>query len=109
MTITREDMIKKLSDKSGYYQKDIRMLLQCLDEVVFEELCEVTPDEEVSIQIVQGCKFQCVPVKERQRKDPRNQNDIICSSTCKLKAKFSQDFKLKMAVEYDKKYNAKES
>ena len=108
MTITREEMIKKLSDRSGYYQKDIRTLLQCLDEIVFEELCGVTPDEEVSIQIVQGCKIQCVPVKERQRRDPRNQNDITCSSTCKLKAKFSQDFKLKMASEYDEKYNSKE-
>ena len=56
MTITREEMIKKLSDKSGYYQKDIRVLLQCLDEIVFEELSSVTDDEEVSIQLVSGIK-----------------------------------------------------
>ena len=105
MTITREEMIRKLSDKSGYYQKDIRTLLQCLDEVVFEELGEVAPDNEVSIQLVQGCKIQCVPVKERVRKDPRNQNDIICRPTCKLKAKFSQDLTLKLQENYDEKYN----
>lgn len=109
MTITREEMVKRLSEKSGYYMKDVRAVLQCMDEVVFDALCEVTPDEEVSIQLVQGCKIQCVPVKERQRKDPRNQNDITCSSTCKLKAKFSQDLKLKMAATYDEKYNNKES
>ena len=109
MTITREEMIKRLSEKSGFYQKDVRTLLQCMDEVVFEALCEVTPDEEVSIQLVQGCKLQCVPVKERQRKDPRNQNDIVCPSTCKLKAKFSQDLKLKIAAVYDEEYNNKES
>lgn len=109
MIVTREELIKKLSEKSSYYQKDIRYLLQCLDEVIFEELCEVTPDEEVSVQLIQGCKLQCVPVKERQRKDPRNQNDIVCSSTCKLKAKFSQDLKLKIAAAYDEEYNKKES
>lgn len=105
MTITREDMIKKLSDKSGYYQKDIRMLLQCLDEVVFEELCEVTDENDVSIQLIQGVKLQCVSVPERARKDPRDQSDIVCSSTCKIKAKFSQDLKLKLAEAYDNNKN----
>lgn len=105
MTITREEMIRKLSDKSGYYQKDIRTLLQCLDEIVFEELCEVTDENDVSIQLVQGVKLQCISVPERQRKDPRNQNDITCSSTCKIKAKFSQDLKLKLAEAYENNKN----
>ena len=107
MTITREDMVRLLSEKSGYYQKDVRELLRCMDEVVMEQLSEVSPDEDVSIQLVQGVKLQNVSVPERQRKDPRNQNDIVCSSTCKLKAKFSQDLKLKMATMYDEKYNNK--
>ena len=107
MTITREEMIRKLSEKSGYYMQDVRALLQCMDEVVFDELCGVTPDEEVSIQIIKGCKLTCIPVKERARKDPRDQSDITCPSTCKLKAKFSQDLKLKMAAAYDEKYNKK--
>jgi len=105
MTITREEMIRKLSDKSGYYQKDIRTLLQCLDEIVFEELCEVTDENDVSIQLVQGVKLQCISVPERQRKDPRDQSDIVCKSTCKIKAKFSQDLKLKLQENYDEKYN----
>lgn len=105
MTITRENMIDLLSEKSGYYKKDVRELLHCMDEVVLEQLGEVTPDEDVSIQIVQGVKLQCVSVPERARKDPRNQNDITCPSTCKLKAKFSQDLKLKMAENYNNKYN----
>lgn len=109
MTITRENVIELLSEKSGYWKKDIRYLLQCLDEVVFEEFGKMTPDEEVSVQVIKGCKLVCAPVKERARKDPRTQKDITCSSTCKLKAKFSQDLKLKMAAEYDKRYNSKES
>ena len=106
MTVTREEMIRKLSAKTGYHIKDIREVLHCMDEVVLEELSEVTPDDEVAVQLVQGVKLVCEPVKERARKDPRNQNDIICGATCKVKAKISEDIKLKMAENYDNKYNA---
>lgn len=105
MTITREEMVKRLSERSGYYMKDVRNLLQCMDDVVFEVLCEVTEDEDVSVQLVTGVKLQCVSVPERQRKDPRDQSDITCKSTCKIKAKFSQDLKLKLQENYDEKYN----
>ena len=44
MLITREMMVKKLSEKSGYWQKDVRSLLQCMDEVVLECFGEVTED-----------------------------------------------------------------
>ena len=105
MTVTREDLISKLSERSGYHKQDIRHLLHCMDEVVLDELCEVTPYDEVAIQIVQGVKLICEPVQERPRKDPRNQNDIVCRATCKVKTKISQDLKLKMAENYDNKYN----
>lgn len=105
MTITREDLIRELSARSGYHMQDIRQLLHCMDEVVIDELCEVTPDDEVAVQIVQGVKLVCEPVRERARKDPRNQNDIVCKATCKVKAKISQDLKQKMSENYDNKYN----
>lgn len=105
MTTTREDMIRKLSDKSGYTMKDIRELLRCMDEVVIDELCDVSPDNTVVVQLVQGVKLICEPVSERERKDPRNQNDIVCHATCKVKTRVSQDLKEKMTEFYDNKYN----
>ena len=105
MTITRDEMVRKLSAKTGYNMKDIREVLRHMDDVVIEELSEVTPNDEIAIQIVQGVKLVCEPVKERQRKDPRNQKDIICRATCKVKTKISDDIKLKMQEIYDSKYN----
>lgn len=105
MTITREDMIKKLSDKSGYYQKDIRMLLQCLDEVVFEELSSVTDDEEILIQLVSGIKVKTAIVPERDRVDPRNQKPITVKATVKPACKFSQDYRFKLQEVYDNNKN----
>ena len=105
MTVTREDLIRKLSAKSGYHMQDIRHLLHCMDEVVIDELGEVTPDDEIAVQLIQGVKIVCEPVKERARKDPRNQNDIICRATCKVKTRISQDLKDKLAEVYNHKYN----
>ena len=105
MTITREEMIKKLSDRSGYYQKDIRTLLQNLDEVVFEELSSVTDDEEVSIQLVSGIKVKTTVVPERDRVDPRNRQPIVCKATVKPICKFSQDYRIKLQEAYDNKKN----
>ena len=105
MTVTREDLIRKLSTESGYTMQDIRHLLNCMDTVVFNELSEVTPDEEVAVQILQGVKLVCEPIEERSRKNPKDQSDIVCSASCKVKTRISRDLKLKMAESYDSKYN----
>jgi len=105
MTITREEMIRKLSDKSGYYQKDIRTLLQCLDEIVFDELSSVTDDEEISIQLVSGIKVKTSVVPERDRVDPRNQKPIVVKATVKPACKFSQDYRFKLQEAYENNKN----
>lgn len=102
MLITREDMIHKLSERSGYLQKDIRPLLQCMDDIVFEELCNATPDNEVQIQMVTGIKCGCKIVGERSRVNPKTQEPIIVGDTVKPFAKFSQDYRLKLQEAYDK-------
>ena len=103
MTVTREMLIKRLSEKSGYWQKDIRTLLHCLDEVVLDCFDEVTPDEDVTVQVITGCKIGCSIVPERTRKDPRTQEDIICAPTVKPNAKFSQEFRIKIQEQYNAK------
>lgn len=105
MTITREEVIRKLSKKSGYQIQHIREVLHCMDDVVFEELCGVTPDEEVAIQIVQGVKLECIPVAARMGKNPASQEDIECSATCKVKARISRDMKEKLQAHYESTYN----
>ena len=103
MLITREMMVKMLSEKSGYYQKDVRALLQCMDDVVFEAMCESTLDEDVQIQMVTGIKLGCKIVGERERVDPRTQQPITCGETTKPFVKFSQDFRFRLQESYDHK------
>lgn len=103
MLITREALIKRLSEKSGYWQKDIRILLHCLDEVVLECFEEVTDDEDISIQLIQGMKCGCYVVPSRERVDPRTREPITCAPTVKPNVKFSQDFRKQIQDNYDMK------
>jgi nucleoid DNA-binding protein len=105
MTITREEMVRRLSEKSGYYMKDVRSLLQCMDEVVFEALCEATLEEEIQVQIVSGIKCGCKILEPRDRVDPRTQEPIVVGETAKPFAKFSQDYRLKLQEAYDNSKN----
>lgn len=105
MTITREEMVRRLSERSGYYMKDVRVLLQCMDEVVFEAMGEATLEDEIQMQIVTGIKLGCKIVGARDRVDPRTQEPITCGETAKPFTKFSQDFRFKLQEQYDNKKN----
>ena len=105
MTITREEMIDLLSEKSGYYKKDVRELLHCMDEVVFEKLCEVDDNNDVTIQLVQGIKVSTHVVPERDRVDPRTQKPIVVKPTVKPACKFSEDYRAKLQEAYENNKN----
>ena len=101
MIITREMMVKLLSEKSGYWQKDVRTLLQCLNDVMIELLSNVQEDEDLYVQLFEGCRLKAKVVKERERVDPRTQKPIICPNTVKLGVKYSDLFKRKIQDAYD--------
>lgn len=101
MIIVREDLIQKLSEASGYCKKDIKLVLKALDSVVVDCFSEVTDDEEVVIQIAKGIRCGVKVVPERQRKDPRSQEDIICPPCCKPFARFSEDFRKNIQKKYE--------
>lgn len=94
MLITREQIIKKLADRCGFYMRDIRYVLSELDDLVEEELCQVNEDNDVvSIQLIRGLKIQGKFVPERARRDPRTNEPIVCSPTIKVHGKVSETIK----------------
>lgn len=101
MLVTREMMIKKLSEKSGYYQRDVRAVLQCMDEAVLECFSKVTSDEDVVVQLVKGVRISVHIVPERNRVDPRTQEPIVVGETVKPSCKFSDDFRQQIQENYE--------
>lgn len=105
MHVTREMMIKTLSEKSGYYQQDVRKLLKCFDEAVIEYLDEVDDDNDISVQMIEGVKLRAAVVPERERVDPRTQEPITVKPTVKPSVKYSELFREKIQTQYESKKN----
>lgn len=103
MTVTKDQLARAIAEKSGYYLKDIKTVLSVMDEVVLECFSQVTDDEETMIQICEGIKVGCSVQPERQRKNPKTQEDIICAPTVKPKTVFSQTFRALIQQQYDEK------
>ena len=103
MLVTKDMMARAIAEKSGYFLKDIRDVLSAMDEVVLECFAQVTDDEEVMIQMATGIKCGCHVVPERQRKNPKTQEDIVCAPTVKPKTVFSQDFRALIQQQYEDK------
>lgn len=103
MLVTKDMIARAIAEKSGYFLKDIKEVLSAMDEVVLECFAQVTDDEEVMIQMATGIKCGCAVVPERQRKNPKTQEDIICAPTVKPKTVFSQDFRVLIQQQYEVK------
>ena len=106
MIITKDQMARDIAEKTGYYLKDIKTVLSAMDDIVKEYFAQVTDDEEVSVQLVEGVKIGCSIVPERQRKNPKTGEDIICAPTCKPFSKFSEVFRDVIQKQYDDKKKA---
>lgn len=101
MTVTKDQMARDLAEKTGYYLKDVKTLLSAMDEVVKGYFAEVSDDDEVSIQVVEGIKVGCKIVPERPRVNPKTQKEVVCAATCKPFAKFSTVFRDCIQKQYD--------
>ena len=103
MLNSREQLIRKVAEKSGYWQKNVRDVFNCLNDVIPEYFSEVTDEEDVVIQLMQGIKLSVHVVPSRDRVDPRDRTPIVCKETVKPACKFSNEFRRTIQNNYDEK------
>ena len=104
MEITREQLIKLLAEKTGYYQQDIRHVLNCLRDLIPELLSDVTKENsKVLVRICEGIALRATFVDERERVNPRDRTPIVCPETIRLGANFSEGLKNKIQEMYREK------
>jgi hypothetical protein len=103
MIVTKDRMARDLADETGYYLKDIKTLLSAMDKIVKGYFAEVTDEDEISVQLVEGIKCGCKIVEARERVNPRDRTPIIVPDTVKPFSKFSEDFRKYIQTQYDKK------
>lgn len=103
MTITKDQMARDIADRTGFYIKDVKSVLSEMDDLIKEYFMQVTEDDDISVQVVEGIKIGCKIVPERERVNPQNQEPIICKATVKPFTKYSEVFRETIQQQYDKK------
>lgn len=101
--ITRDMIIRKLADKTGFYMRDLKLVLTELDNVVKECFYEVDDETEVVVQLVEGVKAGVKIVPQRKRRNPQTQEEIICKEQTKPFAIFSETLREKLQEVYEEK------
>ena len=104
MEITREQLIKKVAEKAGYWQKDVRSVFNAFEDVVLDCLSDVTKDnDKILLRICEGIALRATFVDERERVDPRDRTPIICPETIRLGTNYSDGCKDKIQEMYREK------
>ena len=103
MEITREQLIRKVAEESGYYQKDVRVVFNVLEDVLLECFDDIDEDNPVSVRLLSFLALNGHVWGERERVDPRNRKPIICKPSVRILGKVSDGFKEKAQERYDNK------
>lgn len=103
MLVTKDRMARDLAEVTGYYLKDVKTLLAAMDDVVKGYFTEVTDDEEVVVQIIEGVKLKSYVVQPRERINPKTREPIVVKATVKPGVKYSQDFRALIQQKYEEK------
>lgn len=90
----QKDIVNELNERTGFYKKHIRTLLDALDDIIIENMNMATYDEPSEIILFSGWRLGAKRVPERPYCDPRNRAEIITPEKlipyCKLKQSFRQ-------------------
>ena len=103
MTVTKDQMARDLAKKTDYYLQDVKAVLSAMDDLIKEYFAEVTDDNDVSVQIVEGIKISCKVVPERERVNTATGEPITCKATVKPGVKYSSVFRDTIQKQYDDK------
>lgn len=90
----QKDIVNELNERTGFYKKNIRTLLDALEDIIIENMNMATYDQQSEIVLFTGWRLGAKRVPERPYCDPRNREEIITPEKliphCKLKQSFRQ-------------------
>jgi nucleoid DNA-binding protein len=103
MEIAREQLIKKVAEASGYYQKDVRRVFNTIEDVVLECFDDIDEDNPISVRLLSFLALNGTIWGERERVNPQNREPVICKPSVRILGKVSDGFKAKAQERYDEK------
>jgi nucleoid DNA-binding protein len=94
--IDKKDIINELNARTGFYKKNVKVLLDALEDVILENMQMATVDEPSEVKLFYGFVIGAKRKPAKQCRDPRNQELIESPEHLNPYTKFKLTFKKKV-------------
>ena len=94
--LKKEQLVEILAERTGFYKKNIREILDVLDDVIVENMSTATKKEPSEIQLSLGFVFGGRYAPKREAVDPRDGSVIITPAKYIPYARFKPSFRKKI-------------
>ena len=91
--MTQDDVIDELKERTGFYKKNIRDVLEALDDIILEHMNTATYDEPSEMRLFKGWRLGAKRIPARQSYDPRNRDEIVTPEKLKPYCQFKNSYK----------------
>lgn len=91
--MTQDDVIDELKERTEFYKRDLRIVLEALDDIIVAHMNTATYDEPSEMRLFKGWRLGAKRVPERQLYDPRNRNEVITPEKLKPYCQFKNSYK----------------
>lgn len=94
--VKKQEMIDLLSEKTSFYKKNMKDVVEALSEIIFETLQSATFEQDSEIHLMHGLVIVGHRVPERESKDPRTGEKVLSPEKVIPKAVFKPSLRLKL-------------
>lgn len=102
----KPELINALAEKTGFYKKNMKAVVEALDEIIIEHFKTATFEEDSELHIATGVVIGGRRVPEHESLDPRDRSAIITPEKVIPYAEFKPSVRQKLYVKpkgYQKK------
>lgn len=102
MTITRQDIIKKIAFRTGYYQADVTKIFNTMDDYLKELYYSVDETHDVEIKLLEGIRMNVgyVPEHEASTYTLAHEKGDIIEPSLRFMIKVAGNFKVNIVSMY---------
>lgn len=94
--IDKKDIINELSARTGFYKKNVKVLLDALEDVLLDNMQMATVDEPSEVRLFHGFVIGAKRKPVKKCRDPRTQELVESPEHLNPYTKFKMTFKKKV-------------
>ena len=92
LKITKDDLVKSIAKQSGKTQKNVREVINFLEDEIFTILSSANETQNVQIRLFEGINFESEFTPEKQRFNNLNKKVELVGSRIKPKVNISRTY-----------------